>query len=137
MPADIWGISLQCLDRLFKTSENQIFKYQFPVEGNIKYYEARLVLFDHDKALSIIRDITEKEVAEIALKHERNLMQMLLDYSPVRIFFKDKQSRFVRVNKAMLASFGLNSEEEIIGKTDLIFLLLNMLFKLLNMSKKC
>jgi PAS domain S-box-containing protein len=121
LPADIWEISLQCLDRLFKTSENQMFKYQFPVGGSLKYYEARLVLFDHDKALSIIRDITEKEVAEIALKHERNLMQMLLDYSPVRIFFKDKQSRFVRVNKAMLASFGLKSEEEIIGKTDIDF----------------
>ncbi len=45
-------------------------------------------------------------------------LNALMDYLPDVIFFKDRESRFIRINKAMAEKFGLSGPEEAIGKTD-------------------
>ena len=49
------------------------------------------------------------------------LLEKLMDHLPASIFFKDKESRFIRINKSCAIKFGLNSAEEAIGKTDFDF----------------
>ncbi|HMJ64508.1 MAG TPA: ATP-binding protein, partial [Candidatus Binatia bacterium] len=63
---------------------------------------------------------TRKQIAE-ALAHERYLVDALMDTSPDHIYFKDEQSRFIRINKAMAHLFKLNTPEEAVGKTDFDF----------------
>ncbi|MDZ7754873.1 PAS domain-containing sensor histidine kinase [Rhodohalobacter sp.] len=46
------------------------------------------------------------------------LMKLLMDHLPHSIFFKDQQSRFLRINKTCSGKFGLNHPGEAIGKTD-------------------
>jgi PAS domain S-box-containing protein len=49
----------------------------------------------------------------------KNLLQALLDNSPDYIFFKDKESRFIKTNKAHAQLLlGLADPEEAVGKTD-------------------
>jgi sigma-B regulation protein RsbU (phosphoserine phosphatase) len=50
--------------------------------------------------VGINRDITEHKLAEDKLAYEQELFQTLLDISPDRIYFKDLQSRFVRVSRS-------------------------------------
>jgi len=69
---------------------------------------------------AFIRDITEARRAEEALNEERYLMRALMDSLPDRIYFKDMQSRFIRINKAHAESFGLKVGEEV-GKSDFDF----------------
>jgi len=66
----------------------------------------------------IIVDITERKNMAEALSSEQYLMHILMDNSPDAIYFKDLDSRFITVNKAYLNKVGLESEEDIIGKTD-------------------
>ena len=46
---------------------------------------------------------------------------MLMEAIPDRIYFKDLQSRFVRVNQAYALGRGLETPEQVIGKTDADF----------------
>lgn len=52
---------------------------------------------------------------------DQNLLQVLMDYITDTIYFKDKDCKFVRVNKAQVQLVGAKSAEEIIGKTDFDF----------------
>jgi len=66
-------------------------------------------------------DITEMKKAEDDLIYERELLQNLMDNIPDTIYFKDRQSRFIRVNKAHAREFRIKSPEEAVGKTDFDF----------------
>ncbi|NUQ66010.1 MAG: response regulator [Pirellulales bacterium] len=66
-------------------------------------------------------DVTERIRAESELEQERYLLHALMDHLPHNIYFKDTESRFTRINKAMAAFFGLGSAAEAVGKTDFDF----------------
>jgi PAS domain S-box-containing protein len=65
-----------------------------------------------------ITDITERRQAEAALKQEQTLFNSLVSTIPDHIYFKDRQSRFVRINASMAQHFGLRDPAEAVGKTD-------------------
>jgi diguanylate cyclase (GGDEF)-like protein/PAS domain S-box-containing protein len=66
-------------------------------------------------------EITERRRAEQALAHERDLFRTMMDNTTDRIYFKDKQSRFLLVNRAQAKMFGLNDPAEAVGKSDFDF----------------
>ena len=49
---------------------------------------------------------------------DSDILRQLMDTIPDRLYFKDLESRFVRVNQAYTAWHGMASPEEVIGKTD-------------------
>jgi PAS domain S-box-containing protein len=72
-------------------------------------------------SLSSGEDITERKRAEQALRQEQYLLNSLMDKMPDAIYFKDLQSRFIRINQATAAKHGLERPEQAIGKTDADF----------------
>jgi PAS domain S-box-containing protein len=65
-----------------------------------------------EKEIQVSSDAKEK------LRYEYHLFNLLMDCIPDHIYFKDIESRFIRINKSHAASFGLNDPIEAIGKTD-------------------
>jgi PAS domain S-box-containing protein len=51
-----------------ETGEPQVYEYQFTLEGQVHYEEARIVAIHPDEALVIVRDITDRKVAEKTLQ---------------------------------------------------------------------
>jgi PAS domain S-box-containing protein len=63
--------------------------------------------------MGISRDITAQKEGE----RDQDLLNELLDSIPDAIYFKDKKSRFIRVNKAMAENYG-QSLDSLVGKSD-------------------
>jgi two-component system cell cycle sensor histidine kinase/response regulator CckA len=64
------------------------------------------------------RDVTERRRAEETLRRERFLVDTLMEHVPDAIYFKDADSRFLRINRATAQRFGLKDPADAIGKTD-------------------
>ncbi|MDZ8086902.1 MAG: PAS domain S-box protein [Nostoc sp. DedQUE12b] len=74
-------------------------------EGNYLY--SRSTLFD----------VRERKQTAQELEESRKMLQTVLDTFPQRVFWKDRQSRFIGCNPAFIRDFQLTADE-IIGKTD-------------------
>jgi sigma-B regulation protein RsbU (phosphoserine phosphatase) len=56
-----------------------------------------------------------------ALALQKQLLDNLMLNTPDRIFFKDKDSRFIRISRATTEHFGLTNPDKAIGRTDYDF----------------
>jgi len=66
--------------------------------------------------LVVWRDITERKRAEEALQRQREELQIILDSVPALIFYKDKENRFIRVNRICAERLG-RPKEKLEGKS--------------------
>ncbi len=66
-------------------------------------------------------DITKRKENELALFKEQYLMEILMNIIPDHLYFKDLESRFIRISKSNNRSFGIADSSEAIGKTDFDF----------------
>jgi PAS domain S-box-containing protein len=71
--------------------------------------------------VGITKDITDRKQIEEALDRERNLLRLLLNNIPDRVYVKDLMSRFLIVNTAVLHKLNVAEVEDVIGKTDFDF----------------
>jgi PAS domain S-box-containing protein len=75
---------------------------------------------DQFRFTCIVRDLSEQKRTEAALEQERSVIQeLMLNLSEaVFIYFKDEQSRFLRINSALAKKLGVQDPKDAIGKTD-------------------
>jgi diguanylate cyclase (GGDEF)-like protein/PAS domain S-box-containing protein len=78
--------------------------------------ESNLALEKTNTALQ--DEIAERRRVEQALSHERELFRTMMDNTFDHIYFKDTESRFLRINRAQAAAFGLSDPDDAVGKTD-------------------
>jgi len=98
----------------FEWTHRRIGGEEFPVD-------VLLTRIEQGKTMMLqatVRDVTERKLAQEALHREEALFASLANTIPDHIYFKDRQSRFIRINGAMARSFGLRDAAEAVGKTD-------------------
>jgi two-component system sensor histidine kinase/response regulator len=66
----------------------------------------------------IFWDVTERKVMEDELHYERELLRTLLDTCPDAIYFKDMESRFLKINRTLAERIGVTDPADAIGKMD-------------------
>ena len=64
------------------------------------------------------RDITVPKQADVALRKSKDLLQSVLENVPVRVFWKDLDSRYLGCNTQFAKDAGYSSADELTGKTD-------------------
>ncbi len=64
------------------------------------------------------QEICERQQAENELRRSQQLLQLVFDTLPQRVFWKDSNFRYLGCNKLLAQDAGLESPEEIIGKDD-------------------
>ncbi|MDM8567315.1 PAS domain S-box protein [Candidatus Halobeggiatoa sp. HSG11] len=78
---------------------------------------------EHNNLIAIeglCRNITEQKLAEIALLEHAKRQKALLDSIPAYVYFKDRQSNYLAVNKAFAKILNIDVED-FVGKTDYDF----------------
>jgi PAS domain S-box-containing protein len=81
----------------------------------------------HDAAGNVIGvqgmfwDVTARRRAEVSLHQERYLLRSLMDNVPDAMFFKDRNGRFIRINRSLADEFRLADTAYAEGKTDFDF----------------
>jgi sigma-B regulation protein RsbU (phosphoserine phosphatase) len=83
-------------------------------------YKIRTDTSAPDLALAITKAI-ERHHAQDASRRDRHLLEILMNNIPDAIYFKDTESRFVRINQSHARRFNLTNPALGIGKTDADF----------------
>jgi PAS domain S-box-containing protein len=78
LPEAIAEQSIHWLRRAILTGEMQIHEYDLDVDGNTKSFEARIVVSGPDEIISIVRDVTERNLSE-QNRLEKERLQGALD----------------------------------------------------------
>ncbi|CAD6881933.1 diguanylate cyclase/phosphodiesterase (GGDEF & EAL domains) with PAS/PAC sensor(s) [Methylomonas albis] len=68
--------------------------------------------------LVMLYDISKRIEAMNALAESRSLLQSVIETIPMRVFWKDGQSRYLGCNSQFARDCGLSGAEDILGKTD-------------------
>jgi len=66
----------------------------------------------------VFRDETGERAARRTLRESQRMLSSVLDTIPARVFWKDRQGKFLGGNAAFARDAGLASPDELIGKTD-------------------
>ena len=99
------------------------FRVIRPADGSVRTLRMRSKAYcdDQGKPLSVTGicwDVSEHSEMENALARERFLLKTLMDNLPDNIYFKDRESRFIAVNRASVSWFGLEDPADVLGKSD-------------------
>jgi len=102
---------------------------EVPVMSKMKFEKVAQMLFAFANEISskvyqnsqLIQSSNERKLTEEKLIKEQYLMRNLMDNLPDHIYFKDRESRFIRVNSTQAQLFGFKDPNNLVGKTDFDF----------------
>ncbi|EJF11654.1 PAS domain-containing protein [Pontibacter sp. BAB1700] len=107
LPAPLSQKSFELLQDVLVTGQMHSINYEL----KSRYYEGRIVKYNDEQVLTIVRDVTEERKAAIEVKEKNDFIRLVLDTSPTLIYVKDGEGNFKLVNQECAALFGLNPED--------------------------
>ncbi len=112
---------LAIVESAIKHNHLELIEYDLDIEGSINTFEARIMPTGIkedgvETAIAVIRNITEKKVAEDSLR----LISKVFEEATEGILIEDSSRKVISVNAAFLRLIGL-SEEEVLGQHSSFF----------------
>ncbi|MBD6617435.1 PAS domain S-box protein [Komarekiella sp. 'clone 1'] len=96
--------------------QTQAALQQVNQELEMRVAERTIVLKQTNRQL--LSEIVERQIVEEQLRQSQQMLQLIMDTIPQCIFWKDRNSVYLGCNRNFAIAGGLNSPEEIVGKTD-------------------
>jgi len=108
----------KALQQALATQTLQTYEQQVWINGNLRYEEVRVAPCNNNEVVFLIRDISDRKLIEKALLESQQFTQTVVDTVPLSLFWKNRESVYLGCNQQFAKMLGLDSVEEIIGKTD-------------------
>ncbi|OEU75736.1 MAG: hypothetical protein BA869_04725 [Desulfuromonadales bacterium C00003107] len=97
-----------------KLAEEKLKRYQNHLEELVAERTAKL-----DKANQRLQqDILLREEVEGQLRESQQMLQLVLDYIPQHVFWKDRDSVYLGCNRNFARAAGVEAPQKLVGKTD-------------------
>ena len=117
LPNDLAEVFLECFKRAGESEEPVIHEYSLPMNEQTRHFEARMIRYQDEQILTMVRDITARKNAEESLRENQTLLKTIMDNCPAIVFLKDPEGRYLYANLRFKILAHL-SPEDIVGKTD-------------------
>jgi diguanylate cyclase (GGDEF)-like protein/PAS domain S-box-containing protein len=111
-------VRLRALGRLPKDHYESVGLRRDGTEFPLIVSSKRLQTDAGPRTFSYFIDLSEQKRAEQQLRSANTMLQQVLETAPVRIFWKDADSRYLGCNHAFARDAGLCEPEELVGKLD-------------------
>ena len=105
LPPTIADMMMQYIGKALQTGSLQIYEHELPINDGLRVEEVRITVCAENEVLVIIRDVSDRKQAEIALKQSQErlksseyLLNAMFMRSPLAIAITDITGKFVRTN---------------------------------------
>jgi len=108
-------IAVQIKDGIDKALQNlpvNRIEYQLQVKNGPRFFECKIYAFGETKTIAMVRDITERKMAEEALQKSEMFLRTFIENVPFEIWARDVDNVGILENKEHVEHFG-----SILGKT--------------------
>jgi len=113
LPPTLAEISMDALHKAFLTKQIISYEYELPVNGKDYFFENRVVVINNNEALSIIRDITDRNKTELSLKWNESFLRLMTSSSPLAFFVVDNRTdEILYFNHQFCEIWGITHLEE-------------------------
>jgi len=105
LPPTIADMMMQYISKALQTGSLQIYEHELPINDRVQVEEVRITVCAENEVLVIIRNVSDRKQAEIALKQSQErlksseyLLNAMFMRSPLAIAITDITGKFVRTN---------------------------------------
>ncbi len=113
LPAPAANQRMAAIREALTTGTLQLYEQQLTVDGQTYYEEVRVVVFDQDQVLIMVRDITNRKRAEVGLRIAEENYRSIYENALEGIFQSSVDGRFISVNPAMAEIYGHSTPQEL------------------------
>ena len=113
LPSELSEELFSCFRRAVETDEPQVFEYSLPLQGEERWFEARMVRTKANQILSVLREVTDRKVTEAALSEQQAQLAGIISSAMDAIITVDESQQVVVFNDAAEKLFSCSSREAI------------------------
>ncbi len=89
------------IERALATGQEQVYEYQLWINDTPQYEEARIVPFEADQVLVIVRDISDRKAMEEALRQSEERFRLAFEDAAIGMALVCLDGNFIEVNRAL------------------------------------
>ena len=112
LPPDVADQALSAMTEVLQNRGLKSFEYAMDLGGEKRHFEARLTPCGEDEVLVLVREISDRKLAEDALRQSEEKYRLLFEGSKDMIYISTLDGQLLDVNQAGVAMLGFSSKEE-------------------------
>jgi len=115
LPHDVAESIMRAANSALETGTLQTIAYELVMEGDVRYFEARLTKSGDDEVVSVVRDVTEQRQAEDHLRASEEQLRTILETAVDAIITINTRGIIESANSTTHRMFGY-TRDELIGQ---------------------
>jgi len=111
LPSEMVQIYFLNLEKAKQSGGDQLFEYSFNMPKGSRYFEAHLAVYQSNKVLCLVRDVTERKHVDEKIQQAQKYFQALIENAPDGISVVGDDGKITYASPSALRMFGYDLDE--------------------------